>query len=137
MTWLAAFSDPEKNIPVWQTGTSVAHHRTPRMQEERARNSANARTCHWHALGDGSDYASFLDHAGISALKSGYRRRKRWRAVSLHLRRFLLVHAFLDTDFSYGRALAQTGGTTMMRLADADVIPFEFTRTWLKRSGST
>ena len=34
---------------------------------------------------------------------------------------------FIDTDFSYGRALAQTGGTAVMRLADADLIPFEYT----------
>ena len=33
---------------------------------------------------------------------------------------------FVDTDFSYGRALAQTGGTAVMRLADADVIPYEY-----------
>src|SRR6202043_2107354 len=33
---------------------------------------------------------------------------------------------FSDTDFVYGRALAQTGGTAMMRLADADLLPFEF-----------
>jgi N-acetylated-alpha-linked acidic dipeptidase len=34
---------------------------------------------------------------------------------------------FSDTDFSYGRALAQTAGTILMRLADADVLPFDFT----------
>ena len=33
---------------------------------------------------------------------------------------------FSDTDFSYGRALAQTAGTTVMRLADADLLPFDF-----------
>src|SRR6266403_1909955 len=33
---------------------------------------------------------------------------------------------FSDTDFAYGRALAQTGGTAVMRLADADLLPFEF-----------
>ena len=33
---------------------------------------------------------------------------------------------FSDTDFVYGRALAETGGTAMMRLADADLLPFEF-----------
>jgi len=33
---------------------------------------------------------------------------------------------FMDTDFSYGRALAQTGGTAVMRLADADLIPYEY-----------
>jgi len=34
---------------------------------------------------------------------------------------------FLDTDFAYGRALAQTVGTAVVRLADADVMPFQFT----------
>ena len=34
---------------------------------------------------------------------------------------------FLDTDFAYGRALAQTVGSLVIRLADADVLPFQFT----------
>jgi N-acetylated-alpha-linked acidic dipeptidase len=34
---------------------------------------------------------------------------------------------FGDTNFAYGRALAETGGSIMMRLADADVIPYQFT----------
>ena len=34
---------------------------------------------------------------------------------------------FLDTDFAYGRALAQVAGSMMIRLADADLLPFEFT----------
>jgi N-acetylated-alpha-linked acidic dipeptidase len=32
---------------------------------------------------------------------------------------------FADTDFSYGRALAQTIGTAVLRLADADLLPFD------------
>ena len=34
---------------------------------------------------------------------------------------------FLDTDFAYGRALAQTVGSLVIGLADADVLPFQFT----------
>ena len=34
---------------------------------------------------------------------------------------------FSDGDFIYGRALAQTAGTAMMRLADADLLPYDFT----------
>ena len=34
---------------------------------------------------------------------------------------------FSDTDFVYGRALSQMIGTAMMRLANADLLPFEFT----------
>jgi N-acetylated-alpha-linked acidic dipeptidase len=35
---------------------------------------------------------------------------------------------FLDTDFTYGRALAHTVGTIVIRTADADVLPFQFTQ---------
>ncbi len=34
---------------------------------------------------------------------------------------------FADTDFAYGRALAQTAGTTIMRIADADLLPYDYT----------
>src|SRR5262249_39766163 len=34
---------------------------------------------------------------------------------------------FADTDFAYGRALAQTAGIAMMRIADADFLPFDYT----------
>jgi N-acetylated-alpha-linked acidic dipeptidase len=33
---------------------------------------------------------------------------------------------FIDTDFVFGRALAQTAGTVVMRLADADILPFDY-----------
>ena len=34
----------------------------------------------------------------------------------------------MDPDFAYGVALAKVGGRTVLRLADADLLPFEFTR---------
>ena len=33
---------------------------------------------------------------------------------------------YSDTDFSYGRALAQTAGTAVIRLAGAEVLPLQF-----------
>jgi N-acetylated-alpha-linked acidic dipeptidase len=33
---------------------------------------------------------------------------------------------FSDTDFVYGRALAQTAGTAVMRLAGADLLPYDY-----------
>jgi N-acetylated-alpha-linked acidic dipeptidase len=33
---------------------------------------------------------------------------------------------FVDTDFAYGRALSQTAGTAIMRLADAELIPVDY-----------
>ena len=34
---------------------------------------------------------------------------------------------FSDTNFQYGKALAQAGGTSIMRMADADLLPLQFT----------
>ena len=36
---------------------------------------------------------------------------------------------FSDTDFAFSAALSRTMGTALLRLADADVLPFEFTAT--------
>src|SRR5690606_12669478 len=36
---------------------------------------------------------------------------------------------FSDGDYAYGRTLAQLTGTLLLRLADAPVLPFQFTDT--------
>jgi N-acetylated-alpha-linked acidic dipeptidase len=117
-------NDPEKNIPVWQRAR-LSNIANAKNQEERAdiRKRADLTI---GALGDGSDYASFLDHAGISALNIGYGGENDANAYHSVYDDFYWYTHFIDTDFSYGRSLAQTGGTTVMRLADADVIPFEY-----------
>jgi N-acetylated-alpha-linked acidic dipeptidase len=79
------------------------------------------------ALGDGSDYTAFLDHAGISALNIGYGGEDEADAYHSIYDDFYWYTHFVDPDFAYESALAQTGGTAVMRLAGADVIPFDFT----------
>jgi N-acetylated-alpha-linked acidic dipeptidase len=117
-------NDPEKDMPVWQRARLVRIARA-KNQEERAeiRKRADLRI---GALGDGSDYASFLDHAGVSALNLGYGGEDDADAYHSIYDDFHWYTHFMDTDFSYGRALAQTGGTAVMRLADAEVIPYEY-----------
>ena len=34
---------------------------------------------------------------------------------------------FSDTNFVYGRALAQTAGTAVLRMADAELLPYQYT----------
>ncbi len=121
----AIINDPEKNIPVWQRArlSRLANAKNPEERTEIRKRAELA----IGALGDGSDYASFLDHAGISALNIGYGGENDADAYHSIYDDFSWYTRFIDTDFSYGRALAQTGGTTVMRLADADVIPFEYT----------
>jgi N-acetylated-alpha-linked acidic dipeptidase len=117
-------NDPEKNITVWQRAR-LSRIATAHNQEERSEIRKRAELT-IGALGDGSDYASFLDHDGISALNIGYGGENDADQYHSIYDDFYWYTRFVDTDFSYGRALAQTGGTTVMRLADAELIPYEY-----------
>ena len=79
------------------------------------------------ALGSGSDYTPFLQHLGIPSLNLGFGGEDDDGIYHSIYDDFYFYTHFLDTDFVYGRALAQTAGTAVIRLADADVLPFQFT----------
>lgn len=117
--------DPEKNISIWQRAHLLRIARAANTEErDEARKRADFRI---NALGDGSDYTAFMDHAGISALNLGFGGENDADSYHSIYDDFYWYTHFVDTDFAYGRALAQTGGTAVMRLADADLIPFEYT----------
>ena len=116
--------DPEKHISVWDRAhlLRIADASGAEVREE-LRKRADWRI---RALGDGSDYASFLDHAGIAAVDvrfSGEGGEGQYHSIYDD---FYWYTHFSDTQFIYGRALAQTAGTAIMRLADADLLPFDF-----------
>jgi N-acetylated-alpha-linked acidic dipeptidase len=79
------------------------------------------------ALGSGSDYTPFLQHAGIASINLSFGEEDDDGIYHSIYDDFYFYTHFLDTDFAYGRALAQTAGTAVIRLADADVVPIEFT----------
>ena len=79
------------------------------------------------ALGSGSDYTAFIDHIGVASLNIGYGGEGDGGIYHSAYDDFYWYTHFSDTDFVYGRALSQTAGTVLMRLADADLLPFEFT----------
>ena len=79
------------------------------------------------ALGSGSDYSPFLQHAGTPTLAMSYGGEDTDGIYHSIYDDFYHYTHFKDTDFVYGRALAQTMGTAVIRLADADLLPFEFT----------
>jgi N-acetylated-alpha-linked acidic dipeptidase len=78
------------------------------------------------ALGSGSDYTPFLQHLGIASLNMGYSGETSGGIYHSIYDDFYWYTHFSDTKFVYGRALAQTVGLAVMRLADADVVPLEF-----------
>jgi len=116
--------DPEKHMPVQQRARLRRIARATNAEERgEIRKSSDFRI---NALGDGSDYTAFQDFAGISSLNIGYGGENNADAYHSIYDDFYWYTHFVDTDFSYGRALAQTGGTAVLRLANADLIPYEY-----------
>ena len=116
--------DPETKFSVWkrQQLHEIANAKTAEQREE-IRKRADLRI---PALGSGSDYTAFLQHDGVASLNIGFGGEDDGGIYHSIYDDFYWYTHFSDTDFVYGRALAQTGGTAIMRLADADLLPFEF-----------
>ena len=77
-------------------------------------------------LGSGSDYSSFLQHVGIASLDFGYGGEGGGGSYHSAYDSFDHYTRFIEPTFDYERTLSLTVGTSILRLADADVLPFEF-----------
>jgi N-acetylated-alpha-linked acidic dipeptidase len=80
-------------------------------------------------LGSGSDFTPFLQHLTISSLNIGFGGESPGGIYHSVYDSMNWYSKFSDADFSYGRTLAQTTGTLALRLADAPVLPFQFSDT--------
>jgi N-acetylated-alpha-linked acidic dipeptidase len=116
--------DPEKKMSVWkraQLKTIVDADKSEDRQQARQRPDLRI-----EALGSGSDWSVFLDHLGIASLSLGYSGEGGGGIYHSIYDDFYWYTHFSDIDFSYGRALSQTVGTAVMRFADADLLPYDF-----------
>ncbi|HEY7404789.1 MAG TPA: transferrin receptor-like dimerization domain-containing protein [Candidatus Angelobacter sp.] len=117
-------TDPEKKISVWKRGQAE------RLTQGRPDDRKDARTrpdLRIGALGSGSDYTAFIDHLGVASLNVGYGGEGGGGGVYHSIYDdFYWFTNFSDKDFVYGQALAQTVGTMVLRFADADVLPYDF-----------
>jgi N-acetylated-alpha-linked acidic dipeptidase len=116
--------DPETKMTVWKRERLVDLSRATTEGRAELRSRADLRI---GALGSGSDYTSFLDHLGIASVNLAYGGEDQGGGQyhSIYDDFYWYTH-FEDTDFAYGRALAQTAGSMVMRMADADIIPFQY-----------
>ena len=78
------------------------------------------------ALGSGSDYTPFIQHAGIAAVNLGFGGENAGGEYHTIYDTYTFYKRFKDPDLAYGVALAETAGRIVLRLANADVLPFEF-----------
>ena len=118
-------SDPETKATVWE-----------RQQAARAVRPAGARRGSGSgkesdiipigALGSGSDFAAFIDHLGITTVSLGFGGEDRGGTYHSAYDTPWYIEHFGDKQSLYGKVLADTTGTIVMRVADADVLPYDF-----------
>jgi len=117
--------DPETKLTVWKRAQlrAIADATSADARQE-ARQRADLRI---EALGSGSDFTPFLQHVGVATLNLGFGGEGGGGIYHSIYDDFKWFTTYDDTAFVYGRALAQTVGTAVMRLADAEVLPYQFT----------
>ena len=118
-------TDPETGMSVWKRSHlgEIAGAKSANRREARDRTDLLVT-----AMGSGSDYTAFYHHFGVPSLNLGFGGEDDGGIYHSIYDSFHWYTTFSDTSFTYGRALAQTVGLATMRLAGADVLPYEFSR---------
>ena len=109
-------TDPEKNVSVaarLKAGRAVAGD-PPRKDLKIG------------ALGSGSDYSAFFQHAGISSVNLGFGGEGEGTQYHSAYDSYDFQTRFLDPGLVYGTVLAKTAGRIVLRAANADELPFDF-----------
>jgi N-acetylated-alpha-linked acidic dipeptidase len=117
--------DPETKLSVWKR--AQLKEIADATSDDERRDVLERPDLRLEMLGGGSDHAPFINFAGIASLGLGYGGEDHGGIYHSIYDDFYWYTHFSDCNFVYGRALAQTGGTAIMRMADADLLPFQFT----------
>ncbi len=114
-----------------QTGVSIKERQYARMmvQADNANRTKMLGNKYFKiaAMGAGSDYSPFLQHMGITSLDLGFGGESQGGEYHSIYDSYDNYVRFKDPGFKYGIALSKTAGRVIMRLADADALPFDFT----------
>ncbi len=128
--WEPFFNEITEQVIDPQTGVSIKE----RKYAQSVVNADNAsrgkllgnKNMKLDALGAGSDWGGFLQHIGIASLNIGFGGESEGGQYHSTYDTYDHFTRFIDPGFRYGVALSKTTGRTMMRLADADVLPVDF-----------
>lgn len=79
-----------------------------------------------YPMGSGSDYTAFLHHAGIPSLNMAFGGESGGGSYHSLYDTYDFYKRFNDGDFKYGITLAKVNGRLVLRLSEADILPFRF-----------
>jgi N-acetylated-alpha-linked acidic dipeptidase len=116
--------DPETGHSLWERMRARTLERA--KSDEDKKKITDRKDLRIGALGSGSDYTVFLDHLGVASLNVSFSGEEGGGIYHSIYDSFDWYSRFGDPNFVYGRVLAQVTGTLLLRLADADLLPFDF-----------
>jgi N-acetylated-alpha-linked acidic dipeptidase len=116
-----------RDIEVPEGGGSVWDAWSKNAGERRMVSHRDDRHVRIGALGSGSDYTVFLDHLGIPAMNIGFSSGNGIYHSRYDTRWFYTTYG--DPGFRYGEKLSEMVARFLTRMANADVLPFDYTST--------
>ncbi len=130
-TFETFFNDITKEVIDPQTGVSIQERRYAKNMLDadkagRTKMSGN-KYFKLEALGAGSDYSPFNQYLGIASIDLGFGGESsggEYHSIYDSYDNFI---RFKDPGFVYGVTLSKTAGRIILRLANADVLPIDFT----------
>jgi N-acetylated-alpha-linked acidic dipeptidase len=87
------------------------------------------------ALGSGSDYSPFIQHLGLPSLNLGFGGEDPGGEYHSIYDSYYDYKTFKDPTMAYGVVLAKLAGRTTLRVADAEILPFDFKSLYKTISG--
>lgn len=135
------FTEVARDVTDPQTGTSILQRRLANdivSSTGKARKDIMSRKdLELNALGSGSDYSPFIQHIGIPSMSIGFGGEGNGGEYHSVYDSYDMYRRFKDPKFEYGVALAKTTGRTALRMANAEILPFDFSSLQKTISGYT
>ena len=125
------FNAVQRDVVDPQTGISVADRNRARIrvsgEETDVRDLDQRGVLRMSALGSGSDYTTFLHHAGIATANVTIG--GEGQSGTYHTLYDTVEHyeRFADPGYVYGVVMAKVSGRATLRMANARLLPFDFT----------
>src|SRR5580704_16844547 len=116
--------DPETKLTVWKRW-QLDSIKSADSDEER-KELRQRKDIRIGISGGGSDHAGFQNFLGIAVLDLSFGGEDGGGIYHSIYDDFYWYTHYSDAEFVYGRALSQFNGSTVMRLADADIMTFDF-----------
>lgn len=116
--------DPETGVSIFKR--RLAEQIVHASSDEKKQALMKEHTLELGAMGSGSDYSTFIQHLGVPCLDLGFGGEDAGGEYHSIYDSWDMYRRFKDPTFEYGVALAQTAGRAALRMAEADVLPFDF-----------